>query len=132
MAATTGPLVLARFWVTYYSHINRIAKNPGLVNAGIKLVRYEDLVNSPGDVVAGIGGFLGIDLSSFDQSDGWRNSLVSYTEALGEFVTPLYGRPIERVLIGARAGHRPSSGYPQVIPHRTWIVGRASGMGCAA
>ena len=55
-----SPEALAKFWTNYYSHIIRIAKNPGLANSGIKLVRYEDLVRDYEAVLLGALDHLGL------------------------------------------------------------------------
>jgi hypothetical protein len=95
-----SPAAMARFWAEYYMDLFARDRDGSLNADRVKVLRYEDLVGAPETTVAGIGSFLDLDLSSFDQVDGWKNSLVSYTEALGEFVTPLYGKPVMTHSVG--------------------------------
>lgn len=95
-----SPAALAGFWMQYYTDLTKIARDQGLERAGISMVRYEDLVTAPENTVAGMGAFLGVDLSAFQGAHDWKNSLVAYTEDLAEFVTPLYGQAITSQSVG--------------------------------
>lgn len=96
----SSPAALARFWRQYYVDLLRLASDQPLDRMGIRVVRYEDLVGAPEVAAGALGSFIGLDLASLDTNLGWQNSLVPYTEALGEFVTPLYGRAVSSRSIG--------------------------------
>lgn len=69
----------------------------------LRLQRYEDLVSSPREVVAGLADFAGLDLSGFDPNNAWARSLRDFEadRAAGSaYVTELFGKGVSDQRVG--------------------------------
>jgi hypothetical protein len=69
----------------------------------LRFVRYEDLVSTPQEVVAGLAAWAGLDLAGFDPANAWAHSLRDYAadRAAGSaYVTELFGKGVSDQRIG--------------------------------
>jgi hypothetical protein len=78
----------------------------GTARERLRIVRYEDLVLTPRDVVAGLAEWSGLDLSGFDPDRAWARSLRDFEadRAAGSaYVTELFGKGVSDRRIGQYA-----------------------------
>ena len=71
-------------------------------------VRYEDLANDPEEVISDIRNFTGLQLHEFSRSSEWSSikfNLDVKTSPARDFLTPLYGGPIDNSKIGTWKQH---------------------------
>jgi hypothetical protein len=107
----------ADFHMSYYGALIRITD---FTQSGIKVVRYEDVVSKPGEVAAGLGSLLDVDLGGGDCA--WNNSLVTYTPELGDFVTPLYGQELSTDSVGHGDSLLPEKDAEVVLARCRYVV----------
>ncbi len=92
---------LARHWRSYHDPL-LACEQPGFVSDTL-LVRYEELVERPAEIVATLREFTGLPLAGFDPDRPWAHSTMDFqsdAKRSSAWTSPLYGRGVT----GARRG----------------------------
>jgi uncharacterized coiled-coil DUF342 family protein len=92
---------LSSFYMHYYAFL--LSANESFFRR-LLLIKYEDLVNHPHQVLKKIKTFSGLELKGFSPDAPWDNSLLDYKDGegpIGPAVSKLYGQPITSQSVGS-------------------------------